>query len=45
VARIAEFLPIPNRLALGHEAICEYGFFHVVDRLPLTPFSARPRDV
>ncbi len=39
VARIAEFLPIPSRLAMGHEAICEYGYFHVVDEL--TAFRSR----
>jgi hypothetical protein len=39
LARIAEFLPIPSRLATGHEAICEYGYFHVVDEL--TSFRSR----
>lgn len=42
LARLAEHLPLPSRLATGADAICEYGWRHVIDertafrsRLPL----------
>jgi hypothetical protein len=31
LARLAEHLPLPQRLATGTDAICEYGYRHVVD--------------
>lgn len=31
LARIAAYVPLPDRLATGVDAICEYGFRHTVD--------------
>jgi hypothetical protein len=39
LARLADHIPLPNRLATGAEAICEYGSRHAVDNL--TFFKSR----
>jgi hypothetical protein len=39
LARLAEHLPLPHRLATGTDAICEYGHHHVVDER--TAFRSR----
>jgi hypothetical protein len=39
LARVAEVLPIPDRLADGADPICEYGFRHTVDQR--TTFRSR----
>ena len=45
LARLSGYIPLPERMATGADAICEYGYRHTVD--PLTSFRSRlsPREL